>query len=394
MDSFGNRSIKILSQLGVYTSAPFFEGKVAEFIWRFLKDLEVNLFQDQFGNVIAHYKPENSEGSPLAFVAHMDHPGFEVIEIDGFRALARALGGIPVTALVNPTPVIVGNFPEYVTGTTVKHESTIDPLNRDSERLVWIDLDEKPKFELPAAAVFNIPGFELKGDTIYMRAVDDLAGCAAILSLFEKLKSRNDDLNLKATKTLNSEVEVFGIFTRAEEVGLLGASLIAESGILPKQTAIISIESSSVLPGVNQGSGPIIRTGDAAKTFDSSAEAILSRGAESVQERNPQFKYQRRLMYGGVCEATAFSAHGYRVTGIAFPLGNYHNSTSGPLDINGSVDMEYIKCQDYLFGIELLTEVALNRELSTSMAPDRLKKIMGVENKEREKLAMTKWDFV
>ena len=56
--------------------------------------------------------------------------------------------------------------------------------------------------------------------------------------------------------------------------------------------------------------------------------------------------------------------------------------------------MEYIKCQDYLFGIELLTEVALNRELSTSMAPDRLKKIMGVENKEREKLAMTKWDFV
>ena len=393
MDIFGNRSIEILSQLGVYTAAPFFEGKVAEFIWKFLKKLEVNLFQDQFGNIIAHYRPENSSGPAVAFVAHMDHPGFEVIEIDGFRALARALGGIPATALVNPTSVIVGNFPEFVTGITAKHESTVDPLNRKSERLVWIDLYEKPKFDLPTAAVFNIPGFELKGDTIYMRAVDDLAGCAAILSLFEKLKSHRDNLNITATEDLNTEVEVYGIFTRAEEVGLFGASLVAESGILPKQTAIISIESSSVLPGVNQGSGPIIRTGDAAKTFDSSAEAILSRGALSVQKSNSQFKYQRRLMYGGVCEATAFSSYGYSVTGIAFPLGNYHNSTSGLLDINGDVDAEYIKCQDYLYGIQLLTEVTLNSELSIPMAPDRLKENMKIGDEEREKLAMTKWDF-
>ena len=366
---------------------------MAEFIWKFLKKLEVNLFQDQFGNIIAHYRPENSSGPAVAFVAHMDHPGFEVIEIDGFRALARALGGIPATSLVKPTSVIVGNFPEFVTGITAKHESTVDPLNRKSERLVWIDLDEKPKFDLPTPAVFNIPGFELKGDTIYMRAVDDLAGCAAILSLFEELKSHRDNLNIAATSNLNTEVEVYGIFTRAEEVGLFGASLVAESGILPKQTAIISIESSSVLPGVNQGSGPIIRTGDAAKTFDSSAEAILSRGALSVQKSNSQFKYQRRLMYGGVCEATAFSAYGYSVTGIAFPLGNYHNSTSGLLDINGDVDAEYIKCQDYLYGIQLLTEVTLNSELSIPMAPDRLKENMKVGDEEREKLAMTKWDF-
>ena len=98
-------------------------------------------------------------------------------------------------------------------------------------------------------------------------------------------------------------------------------------------------------------------------------------------------------MYGWVCEATAFSAYGYSVTGIAFPLGNYHNSTSGLLDINGDVDAEYIKYQDYLYGIQLLTEVTLNSELSTPMAPDRLKENMKVGDEEREKLAMTKWDF-
>ena len=76
MDIFGNRSIEILSQLGVYTAAPFFEGKVAEFIWKFLKKLEVNLFQDQFGNIIAHYRPENSTGPDVDFVANIDQPGF------------------------------------------------------------------------------------------------------------------------------------------------------------------------------------------------------------------------------------------------------------------------------------------------------------------------------
>ena len=40
-------------------------------------------------------------------------------------------------------------------------------------------------------------------------------------------------------------------------------------------------------------------------------------------------------MSGGVCEATAFAVFGYRTTGIAFPLGNYHNGIRGLRDPEG-----------------------------------------------------------
>ena len=64
-------------------------------------------------------------------------------------------------------------------------------------------------------------------------------------------------------------------------------------------------------------------------------------------------------MRGGTCEATAFAHFGYRVTGIAFPLGNYHNATTKIGDPSGGVDLEYIDVSDYLGGIELIKQSAI-----------------------------------
>ena len=64
-------------------------------------------------------------------------------------------------------------------------------------------------------------------------------------------------------------------------------------------------------------------------------------------------------MTGGVCEATAFSMAGYSVTGVAFPLGNYHNATTTIPDPDGGVAEEYIRVSDYLGGVELLAEAAI-----------------------------------
>jgi hypothetical protein len=63
-------------------------------------------------------------------------------------------------------------------------------------------------------------------------------------------------------------------------------------------------------------------------------------------------------MSGGGCEATAFALFGYRVTGLAFPLGNHHNATAGIGDPDGGVDAEYIRLSDYLGGVELIVEAA------------------------------------
>ena len=61
-------------------------------------------------------------------------------------------------------------------------------------------------------------------------------------------------------------VDVYGVFTRAEEVGLVGARLLAEANTLPKNTLVVSLESSRSLPGAEIGGGPVIRVGDAAFT--------------------------------------------------------------------------------------------------------------------------------
>ena len=59
------------------------------------------------------------------------------------------------------------------------------------------------------------------------------------------------------------------------------------------------------------------------------------------------------MMSGGVCEASAFARYGYRTTGIAFPLGNYHNGAP-----DGGVEAEYINVADFIGGIRLMIESA------------------------------------
>ena len=141
----------------------------------------------------------------------------------------------------------------------------------DDAQQVLVRLHEPAELELPRPVVFDLVDFELDGDLIRLRAADDLAGCAAILAALGELAISPPP------------GDVYGVFTRAEEVGLVGARLLAEAGSLPEDTLIVSVESSRVLPGAEQGGGPVIRVGDAAMTFDADAEAALVRARESLR---------------------------------------------------------------------------------------------------------------
>ena len=343
-----DRALVLLRGLGACPATPFFERLPAAYITETLGLAGVHHWRDEFGNIVSHVPatPESS-GPPIAFVAHMDHPGFEIVEIEETGAVARAMGGVPAASLTKPVPVFVlAPDGTRIRGVTVPHEDTTDPNDRTSDRLVRIRLDATVDLEPHLPVVFNLADFELDGDTIRMRAVDDLAGCAAILALLERVVSDGP------------ATDVYGVFTRAEEGGLFGARLMAEASTLPEETIVVSVESSAVIPGVGQGAGPVIRTGDALTTFDAEAERLLTAAVASIRRREPGFKAQRQLMSGGVCEATAFSLAGYAVTGVAFPLGNYHNATTTIPDPAGGVAEEYIRVSDFLGGVELLTEAA------------------------------------
>ena len=288
MDTLHQRALDILSELGSRPAAPFHEDGPAAYILETLTDLGLSPRRDEFGNVIAHYRTPGADDPPIAFVAHMDHPGFEIVESSDDGLIAVALGGVPESSLTRSADVLI-LLPDgsRVPARTAPHEE------RDGRKVrILTDLDIK--IDPPAPGCVRPAGLHAGRGLHQMRAVDDLAGCAAGLAAMERLVADGARAN------------AYAVFTRAEEAGLFGARLMAEAHTLPEETLVVSVESSPLIPGVEQGRGPVIRTGDALYTFDSEAEQVMIVARESLRERNPDFKTQRQLMSGECARGRRF----------------------------------------------------------------------------------------
>lgn len=359
--------LKILERLGQQPAVAFMEGRVSAEILNIASRAALPSSVDAFGNLWVTYDGPRSDDADLpdiAFIAHMDHPGFEVVEQIEKGYVARALGGVPPSSLLPGAELsIVAGESEPVPAVVLDRHGAVE------ERSVILDLKEARSLDLPALAVFDLPSFLPADGRVHMRAADDLAGCATILAAISRMA-------IGAGQANGDVGRVHGIFTRAEEVGLVGSRLLAEAGDLPKDCIVVSLEASRSLPGALMGDGPVIRVGDAAFTFDAGAESVLNRAREQLQEQLPGFRCQRQLMSGGTCEASAFIYHGYRATGIALPLGNYHNATE-----DGGIGAEYIDTGDLEQAVDLVAEAArsvANRHLSRSwqriaVLPDQLR---------------------
>jgi len=336
-------ALDFLARLGANPAVAFHEAGVAATVRAILDETGVGYSVDEFGNILARLPGTDPDVPPIAVVAHMDHPGFELVELHGHGGefVADALGGIPASSFAAGVPLKV-----VMPGGRRVAAVTAGPYGEESERKALVRVSDATlaaELPLPSAAVFDLVDFELDGEYIRMRAVDDLAGCASALAAMARLSRSGDQ----------PEGDVYALFTRAEEVGLVGARLAADARLLPPGTLVISAESSRTLPGAEQGRGPVIRVGDAGSTFDANAESVLIRAREMLNQREGGFASQRQLMSGGVCEASAFAAYGYRTTGIAFPLGNYHNGAP-----EGRIEAEYIHVEDFLGGVALMEEAA------------------------------------
>jgi endoglucanase len=136
--------------------------------------------------------------------------------------------------------------------------------------------------------------------------------------------------------------ETYCLFTRAEEVGFIGAIGAAKSRSVDPSLPIIAIEMSKELPGAQVGGGPILRVGDRMSIFTPEVTAFCGRVAENLARRR-KFGFQRKLMDGGACESTAYVAYGYRATGVCLALGNYHNMDA----VRGRIAPEYISLADW-----------------------------------------------
>jgi endoglucanase len=123
----------------------------------------------------------------------------------------------------------------------------------------------------------------------------------------------------------------------AEEVGFVGAIEVAKNalsnrgGLITKSARLICLENSRSFPESPIGGGPIVRVGDRISVFSPELTNTISQICQEATKKDPEFKWQRKLMPGGACEATAFATYGFQSTCLCLPLGNYHNMA----DIDG-----------------------------------------------------------
>jgi putative aminopeptidase FrvX len=286
----------ILKRILKVPTAPFHEYGVRAEIESLLRECpHVKLKRDKFGNLMATYKRGRKVSNPTWVLgAHMDHPGF-VRPARGKSKDWEFLGGVPEDAVAQGV--------------------------RDGLR-------SKAKGRI---ATWDFP-VEISFEKVQAAACDDLVGCAVIVATFWELAM------------LDASTTCHAVFTRAEEVGFLGAWQVARKWPFGKNDVFVSIETSRPVNGAVMGGGPVVRVGDRLSVFDSEGVSVLMTTA-----KEQGIRVQRCLLDAGACEATAVQAAGHRAVGISLPLGNYHN-----LDENRRIAPEYIMMSDIRSLVDLL----------------------------------------
>lgn len=367
-DSARNAREKLLLEITSLPTAAGREDRVIAAIerWVAARSKRVVLARDRFGNltVAQHgFVAACAKGAkPVMITAHLDHPAFVVTAV-------RAKGNGAKTSVELDLEFRGGVHDPYFKGALLEVFDRKTTKGFDA-KIVSLDAKTDPatkpfktvvaKLVKPAAAKsiaagsiarWKFPKAELKKGLVHTHACDDLAAVAAALAAFDGI-SRDASL-----------AHVALLFTRSEEIGFIGAIGAAREGTVPKGARLVCLENSRSFPHDSPiGAGPIVRVGDRLSVFTPELTNRVGDIAAAHAKDNPAFKYQRKLMPGGACEATAFAAYGIASTCVCLPLGNYHNMEEIDAVLAGKkkprVGREFISANDYHWLVELLEVVA------------------------------------
>lgn len=339
-------------------SAPYHEQAVRAEVEAICAEHGLSCSRDRFGNLLVRLRT-HPRIRPLVLAAHLDHPGFEILRAVSARCFrARFLGGVPDRYFRQG--VTVRLLPGGESARLGRR------LGKRKEFELWA---ARPPAAKPQFAVWELDDFRSCGGRIHGRACDDLIGVAAILSTLIELRRRRD------------RVHVIGVISRAEEVGFHGALTVATGRSLPKNSFVVSLETSRELPGVEMGRGMILRVGDRSSVFDSAAARFLAEVGNEVAKRNRRFHLQRALMSGGTCEATAYQEFGFQTAAVCVALGHYHNCAG-----KNRIAAEYVSTADALGMTELLVAAARRMPRYSPLIAKLPKRLKGLLRGARRRL--------
>ena len=332
----------VLKQVLDAPTAPFNEHAVIAAITQWADIHRILARSDKWGNLLLEWtgdRPAKKHSDPQptwVFAAHMDHPGFVVRRVQGLKVWADFMGGVR---------------DQYFAGARVAFHTQAGAIKAVVKSIkhakgrtypqAQLELAHKAPLAEGTLGMWDFPAMVIRDSKLSARACDDVVGCATILCALEEI------INAKLPN------RVLALFTRAEEVGFVGAMAACQAKTLPTSSLVVSIETSKAQPAAPLGSGAVVRVGDASRTFDPALTAMVAATAVRLASQDKQFKYSRQLMPGGVCESTAYMAWGYRTTGLCLPLENYHNMGPG-----NRIAPERVSLQDFDSLVKLLVAIA------------------------------------
>lgn len=368
---------------------------------------DLSLWKDAAGNLVIErrHAPDPAAAPPVFITAHLDHPAFVVERLIGPGTALLCFRGGVLDPYFKGTRVQL--FPRWGTEPDAAPilGTLIEKTSRDPFHECLVELDEGHDAGALApgdVGRWALPAPSIENGLIHTDACDDLAALAAALATMERLRPRADAAHVRL------------LLTRAEEIGFIGAIAACKLRTMPEGSRVIALENSRSFAESPIGAGPIVRVGDRISTFSPALTAAIAKLAEALAVERPApsgapastgsistpapsaagprtgtspgalapFRWQRKLMPGGACEASAYQAYGYESTCICLPLGNYHNmadldrvGAGDPAAIaSAKVAREFVSIADYKGMIDLL-EACGTRLAAAEPLVDRLEKL-------------------
>lgn len=388
-----------LLQLSAIPTAAGRERRVVEWIHEWASErTDLVLTADRHGNLtIEHTDAASATERPFYITAHLDHPAFVIESIDGNTLHLSFRGGVLDPYFAHRPPIVLFTDDDRpVRAIVTSSDKSTKPFRTATAELA--PGESSDGLEPGDIGRWDFPEPEIKPETakpgmhagrvLYTHACDDLAAVAAALCAMDELRNQPEARHVRL------------FFTRAEEIGFVGAIAACREKLLPRDGRYVLLENSRSFPESPIGGGPIVRVGDRMSTFSPALTAGIAKVAEDIakadgeaKESDPgqienadrpasAFNWQRKLMPGGACESTTYMAYGYESTCLCLPLGNYHNMADlqavqdeEPEALaNARPGREHIALSDYHNLIRLL--VACGTKLTEVEAPvDTMEKL-------------------
>ena len=305
------------------------EKKVAETIKSILEGKVDEIRTDAMGNLICVKK---GSGKKIMFAAHMDEIGIIVTYIDESGFLR--FGNVGVL----PQLIIMGQRVRFENGTigVIWYEENIDNMKNATLEKMYIDIGASSREEAEKMVKVGDMGIfvgetVLQNGKIISKALDDRLGCAILVET--------------ALRNVETDNEIYYVFTTQEEVGLRGAKTAA-FGIVPDMALALDVCDTGDTPNckpmsVKMGKGPTVKIKDRSVISHPEVKDRLIRAAEKAN-----IPYQLEVsLYGGTDAGSIhITAGGIPSGGISIPTRFIHDA-SEMADMNDVENAVRLLCE-------------------------------------------------